>query len=157
MTNTPRMIILRTEKVLPGNGQLPYPRQSEKIGRLSRENCGGQSFLFCLLSMYCNKPSPSQALPRQLSQGESQAVMFVAKVLGIMRKCPAVPLPLPLGEVSPQVTERARTVSSAAKVFKCNEKPCSRCRCACTRPEKGIRRTVDWKIRACNCPRPVGK
>ena len=33
--------------------QLPYPRQSEKIGRLSLDNCGGQSFLFCLLSMYC--------------------------------------------------------------------------------------------------------
>ena len=37
--------------------------------------------------------------------------MFVAKVLGIMRKCPAVPLPLPLGEVAPQVTERAHAVS----------------------------------------------
>ena len=100
MTNTPGMIILRTEKVLPGNGQLPYPRQSEKIGRLSRENCGGQSFLFCLLSMYCNKPSPSQALPRQLSQGESQAVRFITEVLGAMRKFPAVLLPLPLGEVA---------------------------------------------------------
>ena len=42
---------------------------------------------------------PSQALPRQLSQGESQAVTFVAKVLGIMRKFPMVLLPLPLGEV----------------------------------------------------------
>ena len=100
MTNTPGMIILKTEKVLPGNGQLPYPRQSEKIGRLSRENCGGQSFLFCLLSMYCNKPSPSQALPRQLSQRESQAVRFITEVLGAMRKFPAVLLPLPLGEVA---------------------------------------------------------
>ena len=43
--------------------------------------------------------APSQALPRQLSQGESQAVTFVAKVLGIMRKFPVVLLPLPLGEV----------------------------------------------------------
>ena len=94
------MIILKTEKVLPGNGQLPYPRQSEKIGRLSLDNCGGQSFLFCLLSMYCNKPSPSQALPRQLSQGESQAVRFITEVLGAMRKFPAVLLPLPLGEVA---------------------------------------------------------
>ena len=100
MTNTPGMIILRTEKVLPGNGQLPYPRQSEKIGRLSLDNCGGQSFLFCLLSMYCNKPSPSQALPRQLSQRESQGLRLVAKVLGIKRKFPAVLLPLPLGEVA---------------------------------------------------------
>ena len=42
---------------------------------------------------------PSQALPRQLSQGESQAVTFVAKVLGMMRKFPVVLLPLPLGAV----------------------------------------------------------
>ena len=54
MTNTPGMIILKTEKVLPGNGQLPYPKQSEKIDRLSLDNCGGQSFLFCLLSIYWN-------------------------------------------------------------------------------------------------------
>ena len=33
-----------------------------------------------------------------------------------MRKLPAVPLPLPLGEVSPQVTERAHAVSPVAKV-----------------------------------------
>ena len=43
--------------------------------------------------------APSQALPRQLSQGESQAVTFVAKVLGMMRKFPVVLLPLPLGAV----------------------------------------------------------
>ena len=36
---------------------------------------------------------PSQALPRQLSQRESQAVRLVAKVLGITRKLPAVPAP----------------------------------------------------------------
>ncbi len=56
--------------------------------------------MFCLLSMYCNKPSPSQALPRQLSQRESQGLRLVAKVLGAMRKFPAVLLPLPLGEVA---------------------------------------------------------
>ena len=44
--------------------------------------------------------SPSQALPRQLSQRESQAVSLDAKVLGIIRKFPAVLLPLPLGEVA---------------------------------------------------------
>ena len=44
--------------------------------------------------------TPSQALPRQLSQRESQAVRLVAKVLGITRKLPAVLLPLPLGEVA---------------------------------------------------------
>ena len=43
--------------------------------------------------------TPSQALPRQLSQGESQAVSFDAKVLDVMRRFPAVLLPLPLGEV----------------------------------------------------------
>ena len=53
---------------------------------------------------------PSQALPRQLSRRESQAVRFIAKVLGVMRKLPVVLLALPLGELSPQVTERARTL-----------------------------------------------
>ena len=43
---------------------------------------------------------PSQALPRQLSQRESQVVKLSTKVLGIMRKFSAVPLPLPLGEVA---------------------------------------------------------
>ena len=44
--------------------------------------------------------SPSQALPRQLPQRGSQAVKFITKVLGAMRKLPAVLLPLPLGEVA---------------------------------------------------------
>ena len=44
-------------------------------------------------------PSPSQALPRQLSRRESQAVNLDTKVLGAMRKLPAALLPLPLGEV----------------------------------------------------------
>ena len=50
-------------------------------------------------------------------QRESQAVTLVAKVLSIMRKFPAVLLPLPLGAVSPQVTERAHAVSPDAKVL----------------------------------------
>ena len=54
---------------------------------------------------------PSQALPRQLPQRGSQAVTFVAKALGSMRKLPAVLLALPLGELSPQVTERAHAVA----------------------------------------------
>ena len=62
------------------------------------------------------RAEPSQALPRQLSQGESQAVKFITKVLGIMRKLPAVLLALPLGELSPQVTERAHTVALSAEV-----------------------------------------
>ena len=59
---------------------------------------------------------PSQALPRQLSRRESQAVNLVAKALGIMRKLPAVLLALPLGELSPQVTERAHAVNPVTKV-----------------------------------------
>ena len=47
---------------------------------------------------------------------ESQAVKFITKVLGIMRKLPAVLLALPLGELSPQVTERAHAVALSAKV-----------------------------------------
>ena len=45
--------------------------------------------------------TPSQALPRQLPQGGSQAVWLVAKILGAMRNFPAVLLALPLGELSP--------------------------------------------------------
>ena len=43
---------------------------------------------------------PSQALPRQLSRRESQAVKFIAKGLGVMRKFLAVLLALPLGELA---------------------------------------------------------
>ena len=42
---------------------------------------------------FLEKGSPSQALPRQLSQRESQGLRLVAKVLGITRKLPAVPAP----------------------------------------------------------------
>ena len=64
---------------------------------------------------FIEKGSPSQALPRQLSQRESQAVKLIAKVLGAMRKFSAVLLALPLGELSPQVTERAHAVSPILK------------------------------------------
>ena len=43
--------------------------------------------------------TPSQALPRQLSRTESQAVKPITKVLGVKIKFSAVLLPLPLGEV----------------------------------------------------------
>ena len=46
------------------------------------------------------KDEPSQALPRQLSRRESQAVTFITKVLEAMRKFLAVLLALPLGELS---------------------------------------------------------
>ncbi len=60
--------------------------------------------------------APSQALPRQLSRRESQGLRLVAKALGVMRKLSAVLLALPLGELSPQVTERAHAVNIIAKV-----------------------------------------
>ena len=60
--------------------------------------------------------TPSQALPRQLSRRESQGLRLVAKALGVMRKLSAVLLALPLGELSPQVTERAHAVNIIAKV-----------------------------------------
>ena len=62
--------------------------------------------------MVTSSPGAGEVFP----QRESQAVKPVAKALGTMRKFPAVLLPLPLGEVSPQVTERAHAVSTVAKV-----------------------------------------
>ena len=43
--------------------------------------------------------------------------MLVAKVLSVMRKFPAVLLALPLGELSPQVTERASPLSPQRRAF----------------------------------------
>ena len=56
--------------------------------------------------------APAPAPPRG-----SQGLNLVAKVLGITRKFPAVLLALPLGELSPKVTERAHAVSPIAKVL----------------------------------------
>ena len=53
---------------------------------------------------------PSQALPRQLPRRGSQDLKPAAKALGETRKFPGVLLALPLGELSPQVTERAHAV-----------------------------------------------
>ena len=50
-----------------------------------------------------SSPGAGEVFP----QRGSQAVKFITKVLGAMRKLPAVLLALPLGELSPQVTERA--------------------------------------------------
>ena len=52
-----------------------------------------------MLRWFVCRGTPSQALPRQLSQRESQGLRLVAKTLGVMRKFPVVFLPLPLGEV----------------------------------------------------------
>ena len=48
-------------------------------------------------------------------QRGSQAINLNAKVLSAMRKIPAVLLALPLGELSPKVTERAHAVTLRAK------------------------------------------
>ena len=69
-----------------------------------------------MLRWVCLWGTPSQALPRQLSRRESQGLRLVAKALGVMRKLSAVLLALPLGELSPQVTERAHAVNIIAKV-----------------------------------------
>ena len=68
-------------------------------------------------SPFCRCATSSPGAGEVFPQRESQAVTFVAKVLGTKRKFPAVLLPLPLGEVSPQVTERAHTVSPVTKVL----------------------------------------
>ena len=57
---------------------------------------------------FLEKGSPSQALPRQLSQRESQAVKSVAKVQSAMKSFLAVGLPLPLGEVDANAVSRRR-------------------------------------------------
>ena len=58
-------------------------------------------------SVFCcsNAGSPSQALPRQLPRGGSQAVRLVAKALGALRKFPTVLLPLPLRKDFPRPGE----------------------------------------------------
>ena len=64
-----------------------------------------QSSRFARCQLPQGDAKPSQALPRQLSQGESQAVKFITKVLGAMRKLPAVLLPLPLRKDFPRPGE----------------------------------------------------
>ena len=51
-------------------------------------------------AFFCGEYPPSQALPRQLSQRESQGLKLVAKVLGETRKLPAVLLAPPSGELA---------------------------------------------------------
>ena len=62
-------------------------------------------------SPFCRCATSSPGAGEVFPQRKSQAVTLVAKVLSIMRKFPAVLLALPLGELSPQVTERAHAVS----------------------------------------------
>ena len=61
----------------------------------------------CCRQLFCcsNVSSPSQALPRQLPRGGSQAVRLVAKALGALRKFPTVLLPLPLRKDFPRPGE----------------------------------------------------
>ena len=66
--------------------------------------------IFFPISLQSGQP-PSQALPRQLPQRGSQAVKFVAKVLGIMRKFLAELLPLPLRKDFPRSGGRCRAAT----------------------------------------------
>ena len=74
---------------------------------LSVSNAPDSPFCRCATS----SPGAGEVFPHR----KSQAVTLVAKVLSIMRKFPAVLLALPLGELSPQVTERAHAVSPILK------------------------------------------
>ena len=58
-----------------------------------------------------SSPGAGEVFP----QGGSQAVNLDAKALGTKRRFPAVLLALPLGELSPKVTERAHAVTLRAK------------------------------------------
>ena len=79
----------------------------------SRKNCN----FFCKLTVFWGGDelpaagTPSQALPRQLPQRGSQAVKFIAKVLGAMRKLPAVLLALPLRKDFPRSGGRCRVAT----------------------------------------------
>ena len=64
-----------------------------------------------LSPMVTSSPGAGEVFPLR----ESQDLKPVTKVLGETRKLPAVLLALPLGELSPQVTERAHAVSPVVK------------------------------------------
>ena len=81
---------------------LPLPPKPRRQTR-KRRNEGLRENPFSLCYAKPAPPrgrKPSQALPRQLSRRESQAVKFIAKGLGVMRKFLAVLLALPLGELA---------------------------------------------------------
>ena len=92
-----------------GKGCLPIggqPFSVENIRPLRRSRAR-----FPLLSpAVTSSPGAGEVFPLR----ESQAITFVAKVLGETRKLPAVLLALPLGELSPQVTERASLLTRSA-------------------------------------------
>ena len=101
---------------LADGGALPRQALRSAPNAFSREGSWRETAAAAPLSAKAQRGgkagSPSQALPRQLPRRGSQAVKFVAKVLGITRRFPAVLLALPLGELSnPQgLTERAGTL-----------------------------------------------
>ena len=66
-------------------------------------------------SPFCRCATSSPGAGEVFPLRESQAVKFITKVLGITRTLPAVLLALPLGELSPQVTERAHAVDLDTK------------------------------------------
>ena len=68
-------------------------------------------------SPFCRCATSSPGAGKVFPQRGSQGLRLVAKVLGTKRRFPAVLLALPLGELSPQVTERAHAVSLGTKVL----------------------------------------
>ena len=90
-------------------GEVDANAVSRRRGRRTRETppvCCADRFPF-LSPAVTSSPGAGEVFP----QRESQGLRLVAKALGEMRKFPAVLLALPLGELSPKVTERAHGVS----------------------------------------------
>ena len=84
-------------------GKLPAKPQSARFRQFRPLRRSRARFPF-LSPTVTSSPGAGEVFP----QGGSQAVKFITKVLGAMRKFLAVLLALPLGELSPQVTERAQ-------------------------------------------------
>ena len=69
-------------------------------------------------SPFCRCATSSPGAGEVFPLRESQGLRLVAEVLGETRKLPVVLLALPLGELSPQVTERAHAVNPVVIVSK---------------------------------------
>ena len=94
-----------------GKGCLPFGGQPFSVENIRPLRRSRARFPF-LSPAVTSSPGAGEVFPLR----GSQAITFVAKVLGGTRKLPAVLLALPLGELSPKVTERAHAVSPVTKV-----------------------------------------
>ena len=93
----------RGARRIPNRPHLPVELQSARFRQFRPLRRSRARFPF-LSPTVTSSPGAGEVFP----QGGSQAVKFITKVLGAMRKFLAVLLALPLGELSPQVTERAQ-------------------------------------------------